>query len=449
MKTAATWACRVILLMSLVSLAAAGPANAQETIRLASSSNARDLYLQAENLLAGGHARNAYELLRSYEPDLVGNPYFDYLLGVAALDTGRTGEAILSLQRAAAAAPEFAGARMELARAHFEAREYDAARAIFVDLLAENPPDGIRQLIDSYIGAIDSRLTSPPHRFAPYAELLAGYDSNANGSTDDQQFMGFTLSPENQATDSAFIEAAAGFDWNLPRSATFGWFLGARASYRDNPDAAFVDAGLVSGLASANWRSGAFFGKLGVNAYGATRDGKSNETYGGAEILLGRNIGDRWDVSAGLRSGALRYDESIEVLDVNRTLYSLGTSFQFAPRGRIAFEFVGGDDNAQQTGSPYGNSKVGGRIALRTAIGESSFFQATAGSLTSDYDGLFFGSRRKDRQDSVLLQLEINDVWTTGLTLAPRLRYIDNDSDIALYSYDRTEFGLLIRWAPQ
>lgn len=448
MRTAATLACCAILLMTLA-LTPVGPAQAQETIRLASSSNARDLYLQAENLLAGGHARNAYELLRSYEPDLEGNPYFDYLLGVAALDSGRVGEAILSLERAAEKAPDFSGARMELARAHFEAREYAAARPMFVDLLGENPPPDIRELINTYIGAIDSRLTSPPNRFSPYGELLAGYDSNANGSTDDQQFMGFTLSPENQATDSAFIEAAAGFDWNLPRSATFGWYLGTRASYRDNPDAEFVDAGVVSGLASANWRSGAFFGKVGVNAYGATRNGDSNETYGGAEILFGRNIGERWDLSASLRSGALRYDESIDVLDVNRTLYSLGMSYRFASRGRISFEFIGGDDSAQQAGSPYGNSKTGGRIALRSAIGESSHFLATAGSLASDYDGLFFGTNREDRQDSLLVQLEFHDVWIAGLTLAPRLRYIDNDSDIALYTYDRTEFGLLIRWAPQ
>lgn len=447
MKTAATLACRAILLIT-VTLAPGAMTQAQESIRLANSSNARDLYLQAENLLAGGHARNAYELLRAYEPDLTGNPYFDYLLGVAALDTGRVGEAILSLQRAAAAAPEFSGARMELARAHFEAREFAEARTIFVSLLGENPPPPIHELIDSYINAIDSENAASPNRFAPYGELTAGYDSNANGSTDDQQFMGFTLSPENQATDSAFIEAAAGFDWHLPRSATFGWFVGARASYRDNPDAEFVDAGVVSGLAGANWRSGAFFGSVSVNAYGATRDGESNEAYGGAKVLLGRSIGDRWDVSASLQSGALRYDESIEVLDVNRTLYTLGTSYQFAPRGRIRFEFIGGDDNAQQSGSPYGNSKSGGRITLRTGFGENAHFLASAGSLGSEFDGLFFGSRREDRQDSVLLQFEFHDVWIDGLTLAPGLRYVDNDSDIALYTYDRTEFGLLIRWAP-
>ena len=48
-----------------------------------------------------------------------------------------------------------------------------------------------------------------------------------------------------------------------------------------------------------------------------------------------------------------------------------------------------------------------------------------------------------------LLQFEFRDVWTEGLTLAPRLRYVDNDSDIYLYTYNRMEVGLMIRWAPQ
>ena len=38
---------------------------------------------------------------------------------------------------------------------------------------------------------------------------------------------------------------------------------------------------------------------------------------------------------------------------------------------------------------------------------------------------------------------------TDGLSIVPRLRYIDNDSDVSLYDWDRTEVGLLIRWEPR
>ena len=120
--------------------------------------------------------------------------------------------------------------------------------------------------------------------------MFSGYDSNANGSTDSQQFLGFMLNPQNVETNSIFIETAAGLDWNLPRSATFAWFLGARAAYRNNPDATFVNSGIFSGLAGMNWRSGAVFGRAGVDAYGASRDGESNESYGGVDVMLGRSL---------------------------------------------------------------------------------------------------------------------------------------------------------------
>ncbi len=108
---AATPLCRVILIMALLT-APFGMVQSQQTMRLADSGDALDLYEQAETLLAGGNSKDAYELLRAYETELTGNPYFDYLLGVTALDSGLTSEAILSLQRAVASAPQFSGARM-------------------------------------------------------------------------------------------------------------------------------------------------------------------------------------------------------------------------------------------------------------------------------------------------------------------------------------------------
>ena len=163
MRTAATPLCRAILVLTLA-LSPIGLLHAQATMQIVDSSDAGDLYLQAESLLASGHTRNAYELLRAYESELSGNPYFDYLLGVAALDSGYSSDAILSLQRAAAAAPDFSGARMELARAHYEAAEYSTARPIFASLLDENPPPAVRDVIAGYINAIDSRPSSPPSR---------------------------------------------------------------------------------------------------------------------------------------------------------------------------------------------------------------------------------------------------------------------------------------------
>ena len=70
---AATPLCRVILILVLVT-APFSIVQSQQTMRLADSGDALDLYEQAETLLASGNSQDAYELLRAYESELIGNP---------------------------------------------------------------------------------------------------------------------------------------------------------------------------------------------------------------------------------------------------------------------------------------------------------------------------------------------------------------------------------------
>ena len=418
------------------------------TLEVQADTAAQVILRSAESRLASNDAAGAWALLAPREAELAGNPYFDYLLGIAALDTGRTSEAIFSLQRSLAVEPGFSGARMELARAYFESGNTDQARPLFVTLLGENPPPGVRDVLNRYIATIDAGPASPAARFTPFAEVTAGYDSNANGSTADNQFLGFTLSPQNVETDSPFGEVAVGFMYSRPNGNQTAWYLGGRAGHRHNSDASFIDSSVVSGVGGLSWRRGATFGRAGVDGYWSARDGHSNESYVGADLLVGRSVSDRWDLSLGVRTGAVRYDDLIEVLDVNRLLARISASYRFSSLGSVAVELIGGQDDEQQAGSPYGNNKFGGRVSLNAPVGEHSLFLA-AGVLTSDYDGLFYGVPREDDQLTAMLQLEFRDVMTDGLSMVPRVRYVNNDSDVALYSYDRFEFGLMLRWMPQ
>jgi tetratricopeptide (TPR) repeat protein len=420
-----------------------------DRLRLTTDAETQELVRQAEDLLADGESTRAYELLQPHEAALAGDVLFDYTLGVAALDTGRLGEAIFSLRRALSVEPQFSGARMELARAYYESGNPELARPLFTRLLGENPPPPVAGVIQQYLQAIDNEPAAPRSRFLPYLELFAGYDTNANGSTDDQQFLGFTLSPDNVETESAFAELRAGFDWFVPRSTRFGWVFNAGASHRANPDASFVDTTILNGLGGFNWQQDSWFGRAVVDGYWGSRDGNPNESYVGLDALIGRRLNDSWDATLGLRGGAQRYDESIEVLDVNRFLYSLGVTRRFASRAQLSVQVLGGNDSEQFEGSPYGNTKIGGRLGLSMPVGTSAWMLASLGSLTSDYDGLFFGTPREDTQLFTMLQLEFRDVLTDGLAIIPRVRYVNNNSDVELYSYDRTELGIAFRWTPQ
>lgn len=438
---------RCVACVALAALVVLPDANAQDTVRIESTANANALYRSSEALLAEGSAEEAYARLSARESELSGEAYFDYLLGVAALDSGRRAEAILHLRRAVDAAPQFSGARMELARALFEAGEPGEARPLFEGLLNEGPPPDARIVIERYIAAINRGPAAPAPRFMPYAEIMSGFDTNANGSTDNQDFLGFALSPDNVETDSAFIQAGVGFNWFLPSSARFAWTIGFDMNMRNNPDASFVDSSLVRGTTGFQWRQGAGYGRVLLDMYATTRDGESNERYLGGDVMLGRRLNEHFDVTASLRYGALHYNDSIEILDVDRLLYRLGLAYNFASGARAGLEAVGGEDDERLANSPYGNSKSGGRAYLSLPVSDNAWLFVSGGAMDIDYDGLFFGAVRDDTQTHASLSVEFRDVWTEGLAITPNVRFVDNDSDISLYNYDRTEFGIQVRWS--
>src|SRR5688572_2285895 len=138
---------------------------------------------KAEALLRGSRAADAYELLRRFEADFAGDPEFDYLFGVAALETGRPDQASIALERALIVNPDFVGARLDLARAYFALKDFDRAKLELNTLLGQNPPPAARETIDRYLAEIDTRVRTRQRRLTAYLETTLGYDTNVNNST--------------------------------------------------------------------------------------------------------------------------------------------------------------------------------------------------------------------------------------------------------------------------
>ena len=440
----------VALVLSIWAVAAGGQdiGPATVTVQVDLDVQTQQLLAEAEILIGRGQNDRAFELLSAREVELAGNPLYDYLLGIAALDSGRYGEAIFSLQRTLDVEPSFSGARMALARAHYQAGEKAEARSLFLQLLDEQPPDAVRQVVNQYLAAIDRRPKSQS-RFTTYVETIVGHDTNANASTGNQDFLGFTLTPNSVKTDSAFTELGAGFAWVRQSGPQSVWFARMGARHRANPDASFVDATTVNGQGAIAWRNEVFHGRIGFDGYWGARDGDYNEKYAGLDFELGRPIGDNWDITANIRYGGQRYEDSIGILNVDRLLYSVGLTRPVMEDASLKFELIGGNDSERQAGSPYGNSKAGGRISISAPVARNATIFGSIGYLETDYDGMFFGASRKDEQATAMLQLDYRDVLAAGLTIIPRILYVDNDSDVDLYKYDRTEVGVLIRWSPK
>lgn len=403
---------------------------------------------RAQTLLAQGQPAQAYELLSPREVDWAGIPLYDYLLGMAALDTGRSGEAIFSLQRVVANEPAFSGARMELARAHYEAGELKASRTQFQYLLTQSPPPAARSIIERYLSSIEGRGPGGGS-VRPFIELGAGFDSNANGSTSEQSFLGFTLDENNVETDSPFFELAAGLNHGVAIGDGGSWSNGLRLSHRLNPDADFIDQSIASLGSALGWAGARGRATAGVSGYYSLLDGEDHEWGAALDLGTGRRLGDNWDIGLALRGGPVRYEnEQLLILETDRYLGALTlTRLNIGGRAaRMGVSILGGRDDERQ-GSPYGNERRGARLTAGWTISPRAGMYVEAGFLRTEYDDTpgFFGVDREDEETSGLIATEFQGWPGRGWTLSPRLRYVQHDSNVTLYEYDRWEASVYLR----
>lgn len=189
------------------------------------------LLREADALLKGGKPVDAYNLLEPKEGDYSGEIAFDYLLGMAALDSGKPDRATIAFERVLAVNPNFAGARVDLARAYFAMGSDDLAKKEFETVLAQNPPEPTAAVIKKHLEAIAERQQAKIQQITAYLEMSVGHDDNITAATPDNVggvagILGMTktdfitLAPTYQPTGSSlhyagmYTGVSGGVDFN-------------------------------------------------------------------------------------------------------------------------------------------------------------------------------------------------------------------------------------------
>ncbi len=395
---------------------------------------------------SGRGADEVYRLLYPLEGQYAGDPDYDYRLGTAALDSGRYSQAIFALQRAVAARPKFAGARMELGRAYFAQGDNESARREFEILQKDQPPPQARRAIADYLAAVDRRASAYQRQLSAYATVASGFDSNANGAPDIQSFIGIPLDSRNRSTSSSYYDLTAGGLVSHPFAP--GWrLLGTgNVGYRGNPDASFVDSQVLRLAGGADWRPGRYEFSLQPNYAMAMLDGEDNHRVAGIDAS-GTWHGNRAQASLIVRSSQTRYADGLEVLDVDTFVYGVTGQYtpRSMPRAQLTAGVTFGSDDAVEAGSPYGRDIFGGRLGASFGFGNAHSVTASVATVTAGYDGVFFGDDRDDDQFGAALGYEWGGWRARGMTLRVQLNYTDNSSTVDLYDYDRLDAGVSLR----
>ncbi|MBU0689560.1 MAG: DUF560 domain-containing protein [Gammaproteobacteria bacterium] len=413
-----------------------------------------ELLRDAEALLNNGKAEEAFQLLSAKDFEYAGNTEFDYLLGIAALDSGHPDKATLALERVLAVDPNFAGARLDMARSYFHLGDLSRAKTELEMVMKQEPPEAARITIEKYLGAIDSAEEARKTRYSVYLEGTVGRDTNVNNSTSQSDVaipafgdLVFTLNPTSLKTPATYFMGAIGGE--VSHTLTDQWSVngGVDLRQRNNHKMPSYDFGSLDARVGAAFATGNEVFRLGLtwgfyeqahlknrNAYGFT---------GGWQ----HNFNPKNQLNVFGQYGKNRYsDPTYQVNDFNLSVVGAGLLHILDDGQSVLFASVNGlkegavNDRADGSKSGYG-LRLGGQAPVSDAV---EVF-ANVGYQRGRYDkeNLAFLIKRDDK----LVDLSLGASWhlTKLWTIRPQIAYSRNKSNIAIYSFDRIDASMTVR----
>lgn len=392
-----------------------------------------------------------YQSLAPHEAQRAGDPEFDYALGIAALDTGRYGEAVIALQRVLAVQPGNAAARAELARAYALAGDIDTARSQFASVVDDpSLPDPVRQRFTGFVRQFDRQIAGGGDSVSGFIDARAGHDSNINSATDLTtltiplfSFLGpGNLGPGARAQDAEFYEISGGVSGVTALGRQDRLFGSVLANWRDNFSSSVFDQASVTGTAGyAHSFANRDVFSISAQAQRFLLDGDAYRDSLGAVAQYTRMLPRGRALTLSAQYNRLDF-KGQPLLDADRYALAVG----YVTRTISASVSGGHEETRQQAGDAFSNSfaslSIGGEFPLAARVA----LVAGAGFDLRRYDqpdALFLEQRADERLDG---QLGLKIALGSNLFFTPRATYTRSWSNIPLYDYERVTASAGVRY---
>jgi tetratricopeptide (TPR) repeat protein len=424
---------------------------------LASHVCAQDATLeQAKQMMARRDAAAAYALLKPLEDRRAGEPAFDYLLGIAALDAGRGTEAVFALERVLAVEPNHPHARAEIARAYYLLGEVETSRREFEAVRAQPIPAEAAATIQKFLDAIAQIQAGTRTIVLGFVEGAIGHDSNVNSGTSattTPAIPGFNpgvISPNAREQSDSFASLAAGVSVRHPLSARTALVAGIDGTQRLNFSKHDFDQGTINANAGIETGSGPNKYALGLQA---GKLGFDYRNYRDSVGLVGqwqRQVSAAGVVSVFLQHAGLRYSGQA-FRNTDRTVGGLAYAHAFGgERAPVAYAtvYLGEEDERDSTRPDQGHRLTGVRFGGQINVSPTLAAFAHAAYEERDYGGSFaaafgFPQSRLDKQTD--LRLGVNYVPAKSWLVTPQVAYTDNRSNVSLTDFDRLQAFVTVR----
>jgi outer membrane protein len=427
---------------------------------------------EADALIKNGNPETAYELLLALEYDYAGEVRFDYLLGIAALDSGRPDKATLAFERVLAVDKNLAAARLELARAYFQLGDLLRAQTEFETILQLDPPESTRVNIRKYLDAIAEPASLKQTRITAYVEGVVGRDSNINSATEQPRVrvpslgIVFTLNPKDQKKSDYFYGWAVGSNVLHQLNANWMLYAGGDLSHRayetqtllsaNNTQATFNSIGL-SGRTGVQFSDKANHYRVGVLGGTYSLSNALNRDVGGLNSEWTYSVSQRSQVNVFAQYVRYRfYQAALQPNDFNQQAVGAGAQHVFNDGKSLLYvtgNFGSEVDVSQiiSTNTPNGGRIDGAKYFNGLRAGAQLGYKknvelfASAGWQAGYYQkiNLFFLRYRTDNLFDLTLgaNWHLDKLWT----LRPQMVVTNNRSNIEIYSYARTDLSITLR----
>lgn len=407
-------------------------------------------------MAADDRCAEAYVILEPLEFEMAGTIEFDLLFAYCALEVGKTGLAMLALDRVLVLDPYNKSARGMLARAYYLLNELDGARREFEMLLSLNPSPATRETAGQYLEAIAAARPGEKNQFGGYVEIGLGHDTNVTDGTA-SDFIYFPsvnqnlrLAPENLEDEDNYGSLAAGLNYVHKPGQERLFYAGAELLSRSHEERDHLDY-LYTLLRTGyryGWRNQSL--GIGITAGNWELDG---ETYQDIETL---ELEWRATWSRRNQFGLYgRFDRYRHNADADEAFDYDDTRLQFV------FSRLLGERADKQIGVvvDFGredeiNEREDGNmdyVALRLS-GQMEFTDRVSGFLilssqNNEYDRInpFFNEKRSGSQQRIVTGL--NYYVQKKISLRTTLGLSETDSNLSIYDdVSDNDFSIALRW---
>ncbi|MDO6463685.1 hypothetical protein [Pseudoalteromonas carrageenovora] len=377
----------------------------------------------------------------------LGEPDFDYLLGISALNSGESAPAVFAFERVVEDKPQWYEARLYLIKSYIAANNLPAANSQALVIINTNTSsDRVKTAAQTLLDISQRKQRTTARSFNQSIELAYGVDDNVNAGTSEDTILipnlgEFLLSSDSKSTDDNYVKLNYKGRYSHPidqqSSLSIGintdWYKFNELSQYDRINT-HLSARYQYQLNNTRW-----YVQAGVTPLLLDGDLYRTETTltGGASYQIDKQLSLFGALTLGDMNNSFdeKLDNSFYALNIGASYMSSRwlQSVSASHKSEIA-SIESGDFNARNINGIY--YQVTALLAQQWQLSAQTGYQWIE---YQDEHPLFM----QNRDDNLLiLSSSLRYLINKSLALQLALNYQDKTSDISLFEYDRFDTNL-------